>query len=307
LFTGTITYCKRSNREKGWGGENRPGGYTIKYILPPKAENDSEKAPSLKKETSSEVDEAKVQVVSNYVIPNLKNRIATCKKVELKHKDVFDQEYTEINALIEKYKDNRLEELDDLKMELLQLRVDWAVREMNEKPTKDTFDLVIETCNKVLDAIPDAVFQITPVAKVDFDDIDDKTRDEKEYVKYKKSLVKALSTKLLTHLKTEHGVDAEIEKDLQIIAKYIDTSDPVIHQLKMERYAKLGNFASSITHLNKLLKEESSILSSLNFKVTKRELFTRRIQYCESLGWTYLADIEKAWMKKRFPLGFVLF
>jgi len=73
------------------------------------------------------------------------------------------------------------------------------------------------------------------------------------------------------------------------------------------RFDKLQNYASSLVYLNKLLKEESGKLSSLAFSLDKKELFQRRLLCLERLGWEHIIEVEKTWIKKRYPQRFEIF
>jgi len=232
-FTGSVTYCSRGSREKGWGGDGRPNGYPVSFVLPVKRENTSRQ--KLKVQVEEQTEDSKSKVIKTYVVPSIKSRIAVWKSVNLKHKDMFEQETKEILNLIEKYQDSNVEEIGDLKMDLLRIFIDWAVAEHQNSPNADTVSVVEAACNRLLDSIPDGILDKNPIAKVDFDDAEEKTKSEKDFLKHKSNLLKALAVKVLVKLGIKGEMDATIETDLQTIAKFSVASDPLINQIKMER------------------------------------------------------------------------
>jgi len=265
LLLGTISYGEEQDNRTGAG--KRPGGFPLAVRVGP--------APEKEKEEKAK-DEEKDKDGKSRLDDELRD-------LSVKH-------------LAELHAPERSEDFDRLAKRILERDSDYLpvwverMRRLAEREG-DQRDpaAIVKACDAVISRI-DAT-KVAAAVGVEADAEDEAAKKERTDAEERRdSLVEALRTKAKA-LEEMPDADGAFEATFRELDRWADTKDDDNVELFVERERRRGRVAVALAALDDRIGEAKP----------ERELYEKRIELLEQLGWPSWAGYEKRWLLRRLP------
>lgn len=271
LLVGSVTY---GAGERGAG--HRPGGYPVVYVVPPGP---------VSKKAARPTDPGEDQ-------PSAEERYAEAR-IELRVKQLARLRGEADRELFDRLADEVLAERPDhLPVRVAQLeRADGAKRE-------ERLEDVAAAADRVLARIDETALAAHYGVQLEADDEaaaeQRKEMDEQKAVLIDARFRRARALFDLSAGSTEPAGDEAFEAAFGDLQRWVDTKGGRYLDLHIDRERRHGRLGAALKLLNGKIAEQP----------TKKELYRRRIELLEELGWSHWKDREETHQLIRFPRGY---
>ena len=283
VLMGEITYVETRNGAAG--GESRPGGFPVRFVVPPRAGETDDSA------STDDSDGPELTTAEQIESDLLDARLDALKSLNWPDdEEAFEQLAAEILA----------DHSDDRRVHEIRLHL------LDNSRRKERLPLVVEAADGVLGGIDEEQLTLRLSGRVDPDDAE-ATADRKEAEAMRDLLIdtlyrkgRALAYMELPDVIEEHPIadqaahDELFEQNFRALARLIDTTEEDYFLLHVRRDRRQGRFGQAIELLNEYIDDPPA--TYLHYK-------KRRDLYGE-LGWEEWRDYEARWMRIRFPEGY---
>jgi len=257
-------------------------------------------------------------IYQSTVIPQLKANTKGLEELASKTDAAFDRIFKDLlNQSVRAIEDAKGKFLeDDQKEELESLEISIARTELLRAAKKSSKHLkardgddeslqeLAQLCDKFISSLePDSLLLALSRFKSS-GDLDDVGQTEKQKEASKKAsekrswLVEAI---VLKSYSTRFASNSDLE---DLLAKFADSKDLCVSQLKFDRHRHFGRYASAIKVLDEKLTEPGVALEALPMPLTEKEVQHLKKDLLESLGWHHLARDQTQKILHAFPPGY---
>jgi tripeptidyl-peptidase-2 len=284
ILSGIVTFGGESNSAAG--SNKRPGGYAISYFVGPKSKKPSNESdvPEPKDERTPE--EKMAEAIRDLKIAHLGKAIKQDEDEE-----VFTRMFSSIQQ----------EYPDHLPLHVAKLRYTDGDKRRAERLAE-----VVVDCDEIISRIVEDELALHFGRKIDTDD--PKAVKEREDMKEKKSfLIEALVRKSLAYADMQtKDAGEKFDATLQHLKLWADVeSSDKYATLFLVREARASRYGSVLKTINKLLTKDAK--DDAIRPLSKSELFTRRSEAFEKLGFTLLKEYDRSNRVVAAPKSYMLF
>lgn len=283
ILRGEVTFVEAPESEAG--GKNRPGGFPLRFVVPPQA---GAAPPS---STTPQSEKPKLTTAERIERALLDAKLDVLKSLKWpEDKEAFDQLAGEILA----------EHPDERRVYVVRLHV------LDTDDRKERLPLVIDAADRVIESIDQVSLMQRLSGRVDPDDaeaVEERTQAEAERdvlvdALYRKG--RALAYMELPDVIAEHPIadqaahDQLFEQNFETLARWVDTTEKKYFLLDIRRDRRQGRYGEAIRLLNRYIAEPPP--TYLYYK-------KRRDMYGE-MGWDDWQEYERRWLLIRFPQAY---
>jgi tripeptidyl-peptidase-2 len=298
LLLGSVTFGAADTKLGGEG--HRPGGFPVSYVVPPRpVDKEKKDSTDARKKADDDPDQPEKPEADRLAEAIRDLKVARLAKLHAaEHRELFDRIAAEVLAEYPNHLPVLVEQL----------------KRADGKQRKENLRAVVEAADRVIAQIDQAALAAHYGVKLDPDD-QTAARVRKEMDRQKAALVDALYRKAraLYDLAVSgssiapesvpspgptegtsvigDGAWTAFEAAFGELQKWTDTTGDEYLWLHIDRAVHRGRLGEALRLLNRKIADSKP----------DKELFTKRIELLEKLGWSHWQRYEEKWLLLRFP------